>query len=139
MMPLSKPLLFLAFGSLLALPAMAQENAMPDSGHMMASAKTSQAAAPVATVTSGNTIIEFHSAASNLDLDLNNLQAWGEFANAHPRVANALAYKPSLMSNQQYLNKHPDLAQFFAAHPAVEVAMRENPGNFVAIPPRPGE
>ncbi|MGA2410925.1 MAG: hypothetical protein ABSG46_11130 [Candidatus Binataceae bacterium] len=137
MMPFKKPLAFLALGSLLALPAMAQENAMPRPDQsMMAPAPMNQ---PIATVANGNTIIQFNSAASNPDLDQENLQAWGEFAGAHPRVANTLAYKPSLINNPQYLNKHPELAQFFAEHPSVKDAMMEDPGNFVAIPPRPGE
>jgi hypothetical protein len=46
----------------------------------------------------------------------------------------ALAYKPSLMNNAGYLRKNPDLDAFFRTH-----AMAENPGDFEAIPPRPGE
>jgi len=50
-----------------------------------------------------------------------------------------LAYKPSLINDSGYLSKHPELATFFQAHPDIKDAMEENPGNFAAIPPRPGE
>ena len=35
--------------------------------------------------------------------------------------------------------KHPQLGAFFSAHPEIREAMAANPGNYVAIPPRPGE
>ena len=35
--------------------------------------------------------------------------------------------------------KHPELATFFQTHPDIKDAIEENPGNFAAIPPRPGE
>ena len=78
-------------------------------------------------------------AADNRDLEVDRLQAWGDFATTHPSVAKALAYNPSLMNNDGYLAKHPDLEAFFRAHPDVEKSMAANPGNYNAIPPRPGE
>jgi len=73
------------------------------------------------------------------DIDREPLVTWGNFAAAHPGIARALAYKPSLMSDPGYLKKHLELSSFFEAHPKVREAMAANPGNFVAIPPRPGE
>jgi hypothetical protein len=95
-------------------------------------------ASALGSVTQGNTTIIFQPADTS-DIDLQRMQTWGEFANSHPRIASALAYKPSLISDDGYLNKHPELREFFQAHPDVRDAMVENPGNFVAIPPRPGE
>ena len=89
-------------------------------------------------VVNGNTTIVFE-AANPTDLDSQQLQTWGEFAEAHPRVANALAYKPTLINDQSYLSKHPELDTFLQQHPDIRNAMVENPGNFNAIPPRPGE
>jgi hypothetical protein len=89
-------------------------------------------------VVKGNTTIIFE-AANPSDIDMQRLQTWGEFANSHPRIASALAYKPSLISDASYLSKHPELSAFFQAHPDIRDAMVENSGNFVAIPPRPGE
>ena len=131
MKTLTKSLAVGVLGSFLALPVMAQEYPAPENS-------APPSAAPAA-VQNGNTTIEFQSASSNPDINRQELAAWNDFAEAHPRVANALAYKPSLISNPAYLRKHQDLADFFAAHPEIKDAMAENPGNFVAIPPRPGE
>src|SRR5579863_6229150 len=89
-------------------------------------------------VVQGNTTIVFNAADAS-DLDVDRLRTWGEFAEAHPKIAKVLAYNPSLMSDSSYLAKHPELDTFFLAHPEIKDAMAENPGNFVAIPPRPGE
>lgn len=91
------------------------------------------------TVVNGNTTIEFKAADSS-DIDLQKLQTWSTFASAHPNVAHELAYKPSLINSDSYTSrKHPELGEFFSAHPDIREAMAENPGNYVAIPPRPGE
>ena len=89
-------------------------------------------------VVNGNTTIVFE-AANPSDIDSQQLRTWGEFADAHPRIASARASKPSLINDASYLNKHPEINGFFQAHPDVRDAMVENPGNFVAISPRPGE
>jgi hypothetical protein len=116
-------LMMLAF----ALPAMAQD-------------ENSSAAQPAATkaVQQGNTTIFFKPAGAS-NLDHSRLQTWGEFAEAHPKVAKELAGNSSLMDDGAYLSKHPELNTFFQEHPDIKDAMAENPGNFVAIPPRPGE
>jgi hypothetical protein len=90
------------------------------------------------TVVNGNTTIEFRAADSS-DLDLQQLQTWSAFASEHPEIARELAYKPSLINSDGYTQKHPELAQFFSVHPDIREAMAEDPGNYVAIPPRPGE
>jgi hypothetical protein len=90
------------------------------------------------TVDNGRTQIVFQ-AADTSDLDMQKLQTWSSFASEHPDIAHQLAYKPSLINNDSFTQKHPELAQFFSAHPDVREAMAENPGNYVAIPPRPGE
>jgi hypothetical protein len=89
-------------------------------------------------VEQGNKTIVF-AAADNSDLEVNRLRTWGDFAASHPNIAKALAYNPSLMHNDAYLAKHPDLEAFFKAHPDVEQSMAANPGDYNAIPPRPGE
>lgn len=90
------------------------------------------------TVVNGNTTTVFK-AADTSDIDMQKLQTWGGFASEHPDVARELAYKPSLINNDSYAQKHPELSEFFSAHPDIREAMAEDPGNFVAIPPRPGE
>ena len=114
-----------------ALPSIAQEE---NSG-----APQPEASGPeLGHVVQGNKTIVFAPADAG-DLDTNLLRTWGEFAEGHPKIAKALAYKPSLMNDHAYLSKHPELSGFFQEHPDVKEAMAENPGNYVAIPPRPGE
>jgi hypothetical protein len=90
------------------------------------------------TATSGNTTILFE-AANAQDIHSSRLRTWDEFAQAHPGIATTLAYKPWLINDPGYLNRHPALSQFFARHPEIKTAMIEDSGNFAAIPPRPGE
>jgi hypothetical protein len=111
------------------------------SGAAQTASAPSQTSAPggvLGSVTNGNTTVVFESANLN-DLDSPHLMAWDSFAAAHPTIAHALAFNPSLMNNAQYLKRHPELNQFFQAHPEVRAAMAADPGNFAAIPPRPGE
>jgi hypothetical protein len=89
-------------------------------------------------VTHGNTTVVFE-AANPTDIDSRALTTWDSFAEEHPQIARALAYKPSLMNDPGYLKKHPELSDFLRAHPEVRSAMAADPGNFNAIPPRPGE
>jgi hypothetical protein len=70
---------------------------------------------------------------------LNRLRTGSQFAEEHPKIVTTLAYKPSLINDPGYVTKHSELATFFQEHPDIKDAMEENPGNFAAIPPRPGE
>jgi hypothetical protein len=115
-----------------ALPAIAQE------GTPSAATLPEGGAEVLGTVVRGNTTIIFQAAGTH-GLDLNRLRTWSQFAEEHPKIATTLAYKPSLINDPGYLTKHPELATFFQAHPDIKDAMEENPGNFAAIPPRPGE
>src|ERR1700678_476945 len=90
------------------------------------------------TVVNGNTTTVFK-AADNRDIDSHKLQTWNEFAGRHPKVASELAHNPALINDEGYAKKHPQLGAFFSAHPEIRQAMAANPGNYNAIPPRPGE
>ena len=90
------------------------------------------------TVVNGNTTTEFK-AADSRDIDVAKLKTWNDFAANHPDIAKELAYKTSLINDEAYAKNHPELGDFFSAHPDIREAMAQNPGNFVAIPPRPGE
>ena len=90
------------------------------------------------TVVNGNTTTEFKAAGTH-GIDMNKLRPWSAFAADHPAIAKELAYKPALIGDDAYAKNHPELQSFFTTHPDVREAMIENPGNFVAIPPRPGE
>ena len=92
----------------------------------------------LATVVHGNKTIEFK-AANSSDIDVAKLKTWNDFAANHPKVAKELAYNTALINDEAYAKNHPELGDFFSAHPDIREAMAENPGNYVAIPPRPGE
>jgi hypothetical protein len=91
-----------------------------------------------AVITNGNTTTEFK-AADSRDIDSRKLKLWNDFASQHPKVAKQLAHRPALINDETYAKNHPALSAFFSAHPDVREAMTANPGNYVAIPPRPGE
>lgn len=115
----------------LTLPAMAQDY---NPGNAPAGSGRSE----LGRVVQGNKTIIF-APADDRDIDADRLRTWNDFAEGHPKVAKALAYNSSLMNDDSYLSKHPALNDFFRAHPDIKDAMVENPGNFVAIQPRPGE
>jgi hypothetical protein len=126
--------LLIAFGLIccLTLPTNAQEQTSSGTTQSDAGAKV------LGTVVRGNTTIVFESAGTR-GVDSQKLMTWDQFAAEHPKIAATLEYKPSLISDSGYLAKHSALAAFFRLHPDIRDAMQENPGNFVAIPPRPGE
>jgi len=121
---------FIAVGLVcsLALPTIAQQPTSP------AAVQPERGNEVLGTVVHGNTTIVFESAGTH-GIDSKRLLTWDQFAEEHPKIATALA----LINDSGYLSKHPELATFFQAHPDIKDAMEENPGNFVAIPPRPGE
>ena len=90
------------------------------------------------TVENGNTTTVFK-AADSRDIDTQKLKTWNEFASEHPKVATEIAHNPALINDDAYAKKHPNLGKFFTAHPDIREAMTKNPGNYNAIPPRPGE
>jgi hypothetical protein len=92
----------------------------------------------VGTVVNGNTTTVFK-AADSRDIDMHKLKTWNAFASEHPKVASDLAHNSALINDDGYAKKHPQLGAFFSAHPDIREAMAANPGNYVAIPPRPGE
>ena len=103
-----------------------------------AASSAAQEGKTLGTVINGNTTTEFK-AADTRDIDMQKLKTWNDFADQHPQVASDLAHQPRLINDDRYAGKHPALNAFFAAHPDIRQAMAENPGNYNAIPPRPGE
>jgi hypothetical protein len=111
---------FIAVGLVcsLALPTTAQEPTSP------AAAQAERGDEVLGTLVHGNTTIVFESAGTH-GIDSNRLLEWDQFAEGHPKIATALAYKPSLINDSGYLSKHPELATFFQAHPDIKDAMEE--------------
>src|ERR1700722_14404973 len=86
---------------LFAAPAFAQSAAQSGAG-----------SSPFGTIQNGNTTIVFQPADSS-DLNMAMYNTWNGFAQAHPDIERQLSRKPALMSNDGYLKRHPDLANFF--------------------------
>jgi hypothetical protein len=135
----------ISFGVAFALPAIAQQTTTTTKSESVTTGATTTVAPAtpstgrtLGTVVEGNSTVEFK-AADTRAVDVEKLRTWGDFKAAHPEIAREMAYKPALISDPAYAGKHPELASFFSAHPDIREAMIENPGNYVAIPPRPGE
>jgi hypothetical protein len=118
------------FSLVLAIPVAAQDSQLV--------IVQSQSSGPSRAVQSGNTTIVFAPADAR-DIDTARLRTWQEFADTHSGIERALAYNPSLINDAHFLKTHPDLDTFFQEHPDIQSAMADDPGNFAAIPPRPGE
>jgi hypothetical protein len=97
-----------------------------------ASAQTDTGTPPkvLGTLVKGNTTVEFE-AATLAEKQKKQLQAWGDFAAAHPEVAREIAHKPGLLSNDDYVSKQAGLAELFSNNPGMRDAIVANPGNFV--------
>ena len=132
MMRLKASLIATGFGLVLAIPVAAQDH------QTVVVQSQTQSVERFPAVQRGNTTIVF-APADNRDIDTSRFRTWEDFADTHSGIAHTLAYKPSLINDPLYLKGHPDLNSFFQAHPDIKLAMEENPGNFTAIPPRPGE
>jgi hypothetical protein len=133
---LSISLATLTLGAMLAGPALADDMTRTTT---TSTTTTSSASDPtLGTVVNGNTTTEFKAAGTH-GIDMNRLKPWSAFAADHPAIAQQLAHKPALIGDDGYAKNHPELDAFFSTHPDIRQAMIENPGNFVAIPPRPGE
>ena len=86
------------------------------------------------TVVEGNTTMVFKTA-NKSDLHMKSLKQWTTFAQAHPQIARQLADKPTLLNDAGYIGKHPALGQLFDNNPGLLAEMKQDPGNFNAIPP----
>ena len=89
----------------LALPTTAQEPTSP------AAVQPERGNEVLGTVVHGNTTIIFESAGTH-GIDSKTLSTWDQFAEEHPKIATALAYKPSLINDSGYLGKHPNSLRF---------------------------
>jgi len=110
---------------------------------LIAPAAFPQTAAPsggktLGTVVNGNTTTDFNAARLS-GLDTNRLKAWNNFAAANPSVASELGHNPSLVSKDDYVNKHADLAKLFSDNPGLRDAMIANPGNYDVPASKPAE
>jgi hypothetical protein len=98
----------------LSFPALAQE---------------SSSAKVVGVVQNGNRTIIFER--SNVDLNLDQLSAFGQVIASDPALASKLARKPSLVNHEGFVDMHPALQQYFEKYPNAREDIAANPGNYL--------
>jgi len=65
------------------------------------------------------------------DTTRRELAEMDRFLDSHPEVAEQLRKDPSLINNQDFLGKHPELQEFLQNHPGVREEFQENPNAFM--------
>jgi hypothetical protein len=68
---------------------------------------------------------------SDQDLNTAELQAFDQLAAANPRMARRLAANPHLANSSSFLNKWPELNDFFAKNPGSKQRFLDDPGNYL--------
>src|SRR5215471_1548475 len=65
------------------------------------------------------------------DVTRDERASFNEFMEDHNKIASEVSKHPSLATNEEYLENHPDLQQYLASHPKVQEGLRENPESFM--------
>lgn len=65
------------------------------------------------------------------DLPLADLQAFDNFAIAHPEIITDLGRNSRLIQDEDYLKQHPQLRDFLATHAQLRDELIDDPGNFI--------
>ena len=65
------------------------------------------------------------------DTTRRELAEMDRFMDGHPEVAEQLRKDPSLINNQEFVEKHPELQEFLQNHPGVREEFQENPNAFM--------
>ena len=80
-------------------------------------------------VQNGNRTIIFER--SNVNLNLDQLNAFGQLTASDPALANRLARDPSLVNDEGFVSRHPALQQYFEKYPNAREDIAANPGNYL--------
>src|SRR5260370_323998 len=59
------------------------------------------------------------------------LAGFDNFLDTHPELAEQLRQDPSLVNNQEFVERHGDLQQYLQKHPEVREELSQNPNGFV--------
>jgi hypothetical protein len=92
-------------------------------------AQDSSTAKVMGVVQNGNRTIIFER--SNVDLNLDQLSAFGQVTASDPALADKLARNPSLVNDEGFVNRHPTLQQYFEKYPNAREDITANPGNYL--------
>jgi hypothetical protein len=66
------------------------------------------------------------------DVTRGQLESMNSFMDSHPEIAEQIRKDPSLLDNRKFVEGHPALQQYLAAHPGVREEVHENPGAFMS-------
>ncbi len=59
------------------------------------------------------------------------LESFDRFADSHPEIGEQLRRDPSLVKNEEFVEKHPALQEYLQQHPGVREEITENPNSFM--------
>src|SRR5260370_851770 len=65
------------------------------------------------------------------DATRGELESFDRFADSHPEIAEQLRRDPSLVKNEEFVEKHPALQEYLQQHPGVREEITENPNGFM--------
>ncbi len=65
------------------------------------------------------------------DVTRRQLASFDKFLDSHPEVAEQVRKDPSLVNNEEFVEKHPQLQQYLQAHPEIREDLRQNPNAFM--------
>jgi len=65
------------------------------------------------------------------DTTRGELASFDRFADSHPEIAEQLRRDPSLVKNEEFVEKHPALQEYLQQHPGVREEITENPNSFM--------
>jgi hypothetical protein len=65
------------------------------------------------------------------DITLRQLADFGQFLDRHPEVADQLRKDPSLVNNQEFIERHPELRDYLQQHPEIRTELSQNPNGFM--------
>jgi hypothetical protein len=67
--------------------------------------------------------------------DLRSVTGFDEFAEGHQNIAKALARRPSLVQDQNYVRHHPGLAHYLHDNPLARAELESEANEEAAAPP----
>jgi hypothetical protein len=65
------------------------------------------------------------------DVRRGEMAGFDQFMDRHPEIAEQLRKDPSLVNNEEFVEKHPALQEYLQRHPEAREELRENPNAFM--------
>jgi hypothetical protein len=65
------------------------------------------------------------------DITMGEVKRFDQYLDRHPEVAEQLRKNPSLINNEDYKERHPELREWLKNHPEAREELKENPRAFM--------